>query len=240
MVASLVLWDIDRTLLYVGEIDRRVYRDAFARVVGRPAERLPARGTGVTMPLAVRQLLRANGVPESDVETLAERLVAMLPELLADRAAEMRAEGQIMAGAVGSLQAVRRTAGLIPTVLTGNLRRNAEIKLKAFELDGYLETSIGAFASDNSHRPALVALAQQRAGLMYQTELTRANTVIIGDSLEDVRTGLQGGARVIGVASGTTSAQELATAGADAVLDDLGDADLLLANIAALVPRGLV
>lgn len=54
---SLVLWDIDRTLLYVGEIDRQVYRETFAEIVGRPAERLPARGTGVTMPLAIRSLL---------------------------------------------------------------------------------------------------------------------------------------------------------------------------------------
>ena len=64
---SLVLWDIDRTLLYVGEIDRQVYREAFAEIVGRPAERLPARGTGVTMPLAIRSLLLHNGVPASDV-----------------------------------------------------------------------------------------------------------------------------------------------------------------------------
>ncbi|MDH6109187.1 phosphoglycolate phosphatase [Kitasatospora sp. MAP12-15] len=235
MAESLVLWDIDRTLLYVGEIDRRVYRDAFARVVGRPAERLPARGTGVTMPLAVRQLLRENGVPELDVDTLAERVIDLLPELLADRMAEMRAEGQLMAGAVGALQAVHRTAALMPTVLTGNLRPNAEIKLKAFELNGYVEIAIGAFASDDAHRPALVAVAQRRAGMMYRTEFTIANTVIIGDSLEDIRTGLQGGARVIGVASGTTSAHELAAAGADAVLGDLKDADLLLENIAALV-----
>ncbi|MFD3774874.1 hypothetical protein [Streptomyces sp. NPDC058612] len=49
---ALVLWDIDRTLLYVGDIDRQVYRKTFAEVVSRPADRLPARGTGVTMPLA--------------------------------------------------------------------------------------------------------------------------------------------------------------------------------------------
>lgn len=36
----LVLWDIDRTLLYVGDIDRQVYRETFAEVVGRPADRL--------------------------------------------------------------------------------------------------------------------------------------------------------------------------------------------------------
>lgn len=192
LARTLVLWDIDRTLLYVGEIDRRVYREAFARVVGRPADHLPARGTGVTMPLAVRQLLHENSVPASGVDTLAERMMHLLPELLAARVAEMRTEGRLMGGAVTALQVVRQTAELVPTVLTGNLRANGEIKLEAFELGRYLDTSIGAFASDDSHRPALVAVAQRRAGLKHQTEFTNANTVIIGDSLEDVRTGLQG------------------------------------------------
>ncbi|MGI5259324.1 HAD hydrolase-like protein [Streptomyces angustmyceticus] len=40
----------------------------------------------------------------------------------------------------------------------------------------------------------------------HDTACTRSNTVIIGDSLEDVRTGLVGGASVLGVTSGKTSA----------------------------------
>ncbi|MDV6288043.1 hypothetical protein R2F25_09210 [Streptomyces sp. UP1A-1] len=31
----LVLWDIDRTLVYTGDIDRRVYKETFTSVVGR-------------------------------------------------------------------------------------------------------------------------------------------------------------------------------------------------------------
>ncbi|WP_435246798.1 hypothetical protein [Streptomyces sp. NRRL F-5630] len=62
----LVLWDIDRTLLYAGDTDRLVYREVFRTVVGRPATKLPAKATGVTMPVAVRELLAANGVPEVD------------------------------------------------------------------------------------------------------------------------------------------------------------------------------
>ena len=82
----LVLWDIDRTLLYVGDVDRQVYRETFAEIVGRPAERLPARGTGVTMPLAIRSLLLDNGVPEADVPHLQPRMVELLPQRLAAHA----------------------------------------------------------------------------------------------------------------------------------------------------------
>lgn len=231
---TLVLWDIDRTLLYVGDIDRQVYREAFAEVVGRPAERLPARGTGVTMPLAVRSLLLDNGVSESVVPDLLPRVVDLLPKRLAAHTADLRDQGVLMLGAVAALEAVQRHERWVPTVVTGNLRSNALLKLAAFNLDGFLDTEIGGFASDDDHRPALVGIAQKRAEAKHGISFTRANTVIIGDSLEDVRTGLEGGASVIGVASGKTSAQDLKEAGANVVLASLDAVGLLIDAITHL------
>jgi NAD(P)-dependent dehydrogenase (short-subunit alcohol dehydrogenase family) len=78
---------------------------------------------------------------------------------------------------------------------------------------------------------------------VYARTFHTGNTVIVGDSLEDVRSGLEGGARVIGVASGTTTAEQLAAAGADVVLPDLRDAHRLLHEIRAItgiVGPGLV
>lgn len=228
---TLVLWDIDRTLLYVGDIDRQVYRETFAEVVGRSAERLPARGTGVTMPLAIRSLLLDNGVPETKVQELQPRMVELLPKRLAAHTEGLRSQGVLMPGAKAALQAVQGHEHWVPTAVTGNLKPNALLKLAAFNLDGYLDTDIGGFASDDDHRPALVGIAQKRAQTKYRTVFTHANTVIIGDSLEDVRTGLEGGASVIGVASGKTTADELGAAGADIVLDSLEDVSQLRASI---------
>ncbi|MCQ9179276.1 haloacid dehalogenase-like hydrolase [Streptomyces sp. IBSBF 2953] len=228
----LVLWDIDRTLLYVGDIDRQVYRETFAEIVGRPAERLPARGTGVTMPLAIRSLLLDNGVPEADVPGLLPRMVELLPQRLAAHADDLREQGVLLPGAVDALKAVHAQPGYVPTVVTGNLKPNALLKLEAFHLDEFLDTEVGGYSSDNDHRPALVAVAQKRARAKYGTVFTRSNTVIIGDSLEDVRTGLEGGAPVVGVASGKTTADELASAGADSVLDSLEGVPRLLDAIA--------
>jgi len=225
----LVLWDIDRTLLYVGDIDRQVYRETFAEIVGRPAERLPARGTGVTMPFAIRSLLLDNGVPEADVPRLVPRMVELLPRLLAAHSDDLREKGVLLPGALDALKAVRAQPGCVPTVVTGNLKPNALLKLEAFNVDGFLDTEIGGYSSDDDHRPALVAVAQKRAQAKYGTAaFSRSNTVIIGDSLEDVRTGIEGGAPVIGVASGKTTAAELSTAGADVVLDSLVDVPRLL------------
>lgn len=234
---TLILWDIDRTLLYVGDIDRQVYRETFAEVVGRPAERLPARGTGVTMPLAIRSLLLDNGVPETTVPELLTRMVELLPKRLASHTEDLRSQGVLMPGAEAALQAVHEHENWVPTAVTGNLKPNALLKLVAFKLDGYLDTDIGGFASDDDHRPALVGIAQKRAQAKHGTVFTRANTVIIGDSLEDVRTGLEGGASVIGVTSGKTSGAELAAAGADIILDSLEDISKLRASIEELTVR---
>jgi phosphoglycolate phosphatase len=230
--ARLILWDIDRTLVYVGDTDRAVYREAFRLVVGREAARLPERGTGRTMPLAVRELLAANHVAPQDSEPLAEQIVDLLPVLLAERTEELRSDGQLMPGAPAALAAVDARPDLVPSVLTGNLRKSAEVKLQAFGLSRYVDLVVGGFASDDSHRPALVGIAQCRATARYGAAFSRSNTVIIGDSLEDVRTGAEGGASVIAVASGTTPAAELAAAGADRVLDSLRDPQVVLSAIA--------
>ncbi|MFD8010191.1 HAD family hydrolase [Streptomyces sp. NPDC058955] len=219
----LILWDIDRTLLYVGDIDRQVYREAFAEVVGRPAEHLPARGTGVTMPLAIRALLLDNGVSEHDLPELLPRMVDLVPQRLAAHAEELRAHGVLMPGAVEALRSVHDRPEYVPTVVTGNLKPNALLKLAAFDLGGYVDAEIGGYASDDQHRPALVDIARKRAQAKHGTAFTRADTVIIGDSLEDVRTGLEGGAAVVAVASGKTPAAALREAGADVVLETLED-----------------
>lgn len=234
----LVLWDIDRTLLYTGDTDRLVYRELFEDVVGRPAENLPARGTGVTMPLAVRELLRANAVGPERIEELAQRIVQRMPAQLERHRDDLLGTGQVMPGASAALAAVQQEPGLVPTVVTGNLRGSAEIKLKTLGLDTFLDLTIGGYASDDPHRPALVRVAQQRAGTRHGYAFTRNTTVIIGDSLEDVRTGREGGASVIGVASGTTSAEELAAAGACHVVSDLTDARRVLGLINQCAARG--
>lgn len=233
-----MLWDIDRTLLYVGDIDRQVYRETFAEVVGRPAERLPARGTGVTMPLAIRSLLMDNGVPEDAVPGLVPRMVELLPQRLAAHSDDLREQGVLLPGAVDALKAVRAQPGCVPTVVTGNLKPNALLKLQAFGLTAFLDVEVGGYSSDNDHRPALVGVAQERAQTKYATAFTRSNTVIIGDSLEDVRTGLEGGAPVIGVASGKTSADQLRSAGADVVLGSLEDVAQILDAIGAVTFEG--
>ena len=98
----LVLWDIDRTLVYAGDIDQRVYREVFADLVGRVPRNLPVRGTGVTTPVVVRRLFAENGVADGRIEglTCCRALAATLPSRLRDRSRG----GKVMPGAVAALR----------------------------------------------------------------------------------------------------------------------------------------
>jgi phosphoglycolate phosphatase len=233
-VARLVLWDIDRTLVYVGSIDRMVYREVFTELVGREPTTLPAKGTGRTVPLATWELFVDNGVPEAEARVLVPRALATIPLRFASHLDLVHRDGVLLPGAVDALRAVRALPDTVGTVVTGNLQPSAELKLKTFGLDPFVEAELGGFSSDDPHRPALMSVAQGRAGARYGVTFAPQNTVIIGDSLEDVATGREGGAAVLGVASGTTSAAELRAAGADLVLDDLCDVDAVVGGVVKL------
>lgn len=235
---ALVLWDIDRTLLYVGDVDRQVYREIFQELAGRAAVTLPERGTGVPTPVVVHNLLTSNNVPDRDVAVLAAKALTLLPVRLAEHRDDLNRDGKIMPGAVEALKAVRARTDLVQTVVTGNLKPNAIIKLTAFGLNGYIEVDIGGYASDDGYRPNLVAIAQKRACQRYGIGFTRHNTVIIGDSVEDANTGRIGGCSVIGIVSGTTARWQLQDAGADIVFDDLTDTAAVMEAVTTLTsPR---
>lgn len=149
---ALVLWDIDRTLVYVGEVDRTAYREAFAEVVGRPAERLPAKGTGVTMPLAIRGLLEDNEVGEREIDALLARMLEAVPLRFAAHTEDVLRLGSVLPGAVQALKAVAAEPDLVSTVVTGNLEANALIKLSAFGMDRYVDATLGGYSSDDAHQ----------------------------------------------------------------------------------------
>jgi phosphoglycolate phosphatase len=113
--------------------------------------------------------------------------------------------------------------GIVQSVLSGNTRPNAYIKLSAFGLHEYLDFEVGGYGSDGDVRANLVAVAQERASTKYGASFGPATRVLVGDTPRDVRAGLDGGAHVVAVASGSDDMDTLRKEGADVVLPDLRD-----------------
>jgi phosphoglycolate phosphatase-like HAD superfamily hydrolase len=115
----------------------------------------------------------------------------------------------------------------VSSVLTGNIAANARVKLSAFGLDSLLDLSVGAYGSDAIERRDLVAVARERIHQLRGLPIA-VPLVLVGDTPRDVQAALTTGSRVVAVASGIHSHEELAAAGASVVLPDLSDTAGLL------------
>jgi phosphoglycolate phosphatase len=119
-----------------------------------------------------------------------------------------------------------RGARVHQSVLTGNIRPVAEVKLSAVGLREALDLCIGAYGDDHEVRTELVQVARRRAAAVHGTsadDFDGPATVLIGDTPLDIEAALAAGARAIGVATGSSRAADLLAAGAHAVLPDLTD-----------------
>ncbi len=225
MAGVLVLWDIDHTLIETRGVGGEVYAEAFAKVTGRPLVTVPSLA-GLTEPVIFRAALKASGV--ADREGLYELFAGEQARGYASRLGELRRRGRALPGAAEALRALGGHAGVAQSVLTGNTRPAAEIKLRAFALDEYLDLEIGAYGTDDDTRANLVAIACRRAGRARRRSYAGPQRVSIGDTPNDVAAALTSGARIIAVAAGNDTAASLSAAGAAIILPDLTDTAAVL------------
>jgi phosphoglycolate phosphatase-like HAD superfamily hydrolase len=230
------MWNIDLTLVDVGQVSRDAYVDAFRQVTGRPLVRLPQTAGRTDSEVFFEALaMNAADVAGADNE---QRLLADYNEALAKafdaRSDQLTAKGRLLPGAREALSAVARLPGVVQTVLTGTIKPNAITKLRAFDLDGLIDFAIGGYGSEAYPKGTLLQVARSRAAESLGVTFGEAATAYIGDSSRDVEAARIGGAWAIAVASGRATQAELAAAGADAVLDDLTDTQMVVRTIDGL------
>ncbi len=216
----LALWDIDGTLVHSAGHGRYAFDDAFMAVVGQQAPHVDMAGR--TDHQIALELLGGDR----------ERVPLMLDELAAAlelRREAIRAEGRPYPGVPETLAALDARDDVVQSLLTGNIRLNAALKVGAFELERWLDLDVGAYGSDpHEERSDLVAVARGRTAEKYG-EPTGA--VLIGDTPLDVRAAQDAGARAVAVATGFSDVRALEASGAEAVLADLSDTDAAVAAI---------
>ncbi len=222
---TLVLWDVDHTLMETGGVGFELFRTAFAQASGQQLMQA-ADVTGRTEPAIFRETVELQNIPYSPA--LYDRYAALLSAGYVACAGEMAQRGRALPGAAETISALTQTGKVVQSVLTGNLRPVAETKLQTFGLDAGLDLDVGAYGTDDDVRANLVPVARRRAAEKYQMDFPARATVLIGDTPSDVQAALDSGARIIAVASGKSTSDELRRAGAAVVLPSLHDAQAVV------------
>jgi phosphoglycolate phosphatase-like HAD superfamily hydrolase len=231
----LVLWDVDHTLLDAGGAGVALLQQAFTEMFGHAFPVIPALAGRTDRAIELEILTRA-GVPEPQAQIPGfQRLVAGLAPQFGEL---VRSGGRVLPGAAEALAAVAARADgqrgptpVIQSVLTGNLRVMARVKLAALGLDRFLDLQVGAYGDDHEVRADLVPLARASAAAAYRADFAGDATVLIGDTPLDIEAARLTGARSVGVASGGFTEAELTAAGADVVLPGLADTPAVLAAV---------
>jgi phosphoglycolate phosphatase-like HAD superfamily hydrolase len=228
--STLVLFDIDGTLLLTAGAGRRALTAALASEVGDLGAFTQVRFDGKTDPQIVVELLQAAGHPGAGDAVFVATLCRRYVSLLEDELRHPRTTTTVMPGIPDLLAALEAKHGVMLGLLTGNMAQGAALKLSAAGItpDRF---RVGAYGSDSAHRPDLPAIATQRAAPHFGREPRGREVVIIGDTPADVTCGRAIAARAIGVATGAYPPEALTEAGAHAAFIDLSDTPRVLEAI---------
>jgi phosphoglycolate phosphatase len=222
VIDRLLLWDIDGTLVRAGHLSAAAFDRAVADVTGYQVTERPVM-SGKTDPQIVREYLAILEVGEGE-DTVAQILLR-LETALSEFAPRLPETGEATPGSEAILRRMANDSRVLSSVLTGNIAANAVTKLAAFGLDQWLDLDTGAYGSDDADRLLLVPIAMRRAAQLREARCRPDQIWVIGDTPRDLACARAAGANCMLVGTGKMPADQLATLGADAVLDDLSDTD---------------
>jgi phosphoglycolate phosphatase len=211
-----VLFDIDGTLISTGGASDRAWKRAFKELYDVDVDVPAVTGKGVPDPEVGRACFRAvldREPTDEEMEALMRRRLDHLPEEVEN------SPGFVVKDGVPELLDRLIDDGVMLGLTTGNVEEAAHIKLARAGLNRFF--SFGGYGSDSPDRTELTKKALERAELVSGRTLDLAHCFSCGDTPRDVEAGHGAGLRVVGVATGEYTVEELLEAGADAVVKSL-------------------
>jgi len=229
---TIVLFDVDGTLVTTPGCGRRALERAFTARYGATAVLRDVRLDGMTDRGIARAGLVALGEPATGATANAAidaLLAAYVPFLEEEIAAAV--ELRLHRGVVELLDALDEESAMAVGLGTGNIRAGARAKLSPLGI--FERFRFGGFGCDHEDRAALLRIGATRGAARLGVALGTCRIVVVGDTPRDVAAARAIGAIAVAVGSSRFAVDELLAAGAEYAFDDLGNAGVLPAIAAA-------
>jgi phosphoglycolate phosphatase-like HAD superfamily hydrolase len=213
-----VLFDIDGTLLVTGGAGAVAWQRAFEELHGVEADIAEHTDAGMTDPeiaaIVFREVIGREGTQEERAKAIGCYL-KHLPDAVAESVGY-----QVMPGVEELLERLIDD-GLLLGLVTGNIEAAAHIKLARGHLNRFF--SFGGYGSDSADRTEVTKTALKRGALVSGGTLSDGACIAVGDTPRDVKAGHGAGIKVVGVATGSYSTDQLEQAGADWAITEVSD-----------------
>ena len=218
MKNKLFLFDIDGTLLSPGPAARKAINQAIENFTGIPPNLQIKDVAGLTDKLIVKNALEKNGT-DGDITEVINSIINDYLKLF--KYTYLESTGAfVYEDALELVQKVKEKR--IPLgLLTGNVKRGAEIKLNRFDLMKHF--SFGAYGEEGATRSYLPIVARNRAKEVLGQSFEFEDIVLVGDTPEDAIAAKVNGCKSIIVCRRQEWYNDILSAGADLIVNSLDD-----------------
>jgi phosphoglycolate phosphatase-like HAD superfamily hydrolase len=229
---TVLLFDIDGTLVTTPGVGRRALEQAFAARYGRAGVLQGVQFGGMTDRALVRAGLAVVDEPAEGAaaEAAIDAILAAYVPLLRQEIAETPGLG-VQPGVREVLVATAHGRAVAVGLGTGNIRAGARLKLGHV---GILDRfAFGGFGCDHEDRIEILRIGAARGASRLGAAVAACRVVVIGDTPRDVAAARAIGAESIGVGTCGFGAAELRESGATYAFADLCDPGVLAALLAS-------
>jgi phosphoglycolate phosphatase len=216
----LVLFDVDGTLISTRGAGMKAFYRALKHIFDIDVNEEVIRPDGKTDPLILKELLAYFDLADKWQDKTPDDLFSSYLTCLEEEMGHAREEGliRILPGVVDLLELLAGQPDFCVGLVTGNLEKGADIKLKNAGLNGYFR--FGGYGSDSEDRTVLTRVGIRR-GTQAVAPRSVENSFVIGDTPLDIRHGHAAGTDVIAVASAKYGMDELRAESPDLLVPDL-------------------